>query len=95
MLLICLFSGKMYINCCCCRCLFKFFTHLSCNTLSLLMIIIFLVGSLFGLIGQIRSDVMPVISYIVSEDNLGKNGTGGDNILVGSLRDVKGYKIHV
>ena len=56
------------------------------------MIITFLVGSLFGLIGQIGSDAMSLISYIVSEDNLGKNGTGGDNILVGgSLGEAKGY----
>ncbi len=56
------------------------------------MIITFLVGSLFGLIVQIGSDAMSFISYIVSEDNLGKNGTGGDNILVGgSLGKAKGY----
>ena len=55
------------------------------------MIITFLVGSLFGLIGQIGSDAMSLISYIVSEDNLDKNGTGGDNILVGSLGEAKGY----
>ena len=91
MVLICLFSGKMCKNCCCCRCIFKFFTHLLWNILALLMIITFLVGSLFGLIGQIGSDAMSVISYIVSEDNLGKNGTGGDNILVGSLGEAKGY----
>ena len=91
MLLICLFSGKMCKNCCCCRCIFKFFTHLLWNILAFLMIITFLVGSLFGLIGQIGSDAMSVISYIVSEDNLGINGTGGDNILVGSLGEAKGY----
>jgi hypothetical protein len=55
------------------------------------MIITFLVGSLFGLIGQIGSDAMSVISYIVSDDNLGINGTGGENILVGSLGEAKGY----
>ena len=91
MLLICLFSGKMCKNCCCCRCIFKFFTHLLWNILALLMIITFLVGSLFGLIGQIGSDAMSVISYIVSDDNLGINGTGGENILVGSLGEAKGY----
>ena len=91
MILICLFSGKMCKNCCCCRCIFKFFTHLLWNILALLMIITFLVGSLFGLIGQIGSDAMSVISYILSEDNLGKNGTGGENILVGSLGEAKGY----
>ena len=43
------------------------------------MIIVFLVGSLFSIIGKIGEDGMNVISYIVSEDNIGE---GGDNILV-------------
>ena len=56
------------------------------------MIVIFLVGVLLSLIGQIGSDAMSIISYLVSEDNLGVNGTiGGDNILVDQLGDSKQY----
>lgn len=87
-LLICFCSGKMCTNCCCCRCIFKFFTHLVWNVLSLLMIITFLVGFLFALIGTIGYDVMNVISFVVSEDNLGENGEG---ILVGKLGEAKKY----
>ena len=41
-LFICLFSGKLCINCCCCRLLFKFLTHLLWNILYLLMFITFI-----------------------------------------------------
>jgi hypothetical protein len=53
------------------------------------MIITFLLGFLLALIGQIGSDAMSVISYIVSEDNLhAREGS----ILVDSLGDKpKGY----
>ena len=94
MLLICLCSGKSCACCCgcCCRCIFKCCTHLIWNILALLMIVIFLVGVLLSLIGQIGSDAMSIISYLVSEDNLGVNGTiGGDNILVDQLGDSKQY----
>ena len=90
MFFICFFSGKMCTNCCCCcRCLFKCATHLLWNILALLMIITFLVGFLFALVGQIGSDAMSVISYIVSKENI---GAGGDNIIVNSLDPkAKGY----
>ena len=90
MFLICFFSGKLCAKCCCCcRCIFKCATHLLWNILALLMIITFLVGFLFALVGQIGSDAMSVISYIVSEDNLGPNG---DNFLVDNLgNEGKGY----
>jgi hypothetical protein len=52
------------------------------------MIIIFIVGSLFALIGRIGSDAMSIISYIVSEENIGE---GGDNILVDRLEENKKY----
>ena len=84
MLLLCFCSGKCCTKCCCCRCICKLFTHLLWNILALLMIIVFLIGSLFAIIGKIGSDGMNVISYIVSEDNIGK---GGDNILVDQLGD--------
>jgi hypothetical protein len=88
MLLLCLCSGKCCTKCCCCRCICKLFTHLLWNILALLMIIVFLIGSLFALIGKIGSDAMSVISYVVSEDNI---GTGGDGVLVDQLGEDKKY----
>ena len=85
MLLICFCSGKCCTKCCCCRCICKLFTHILWNILALLMIIVFLIGSLFALIGKIGEDAMSVISFIVSEDNLGKDK---ETILV---NDVKNY----
>ena len=53
------------------------------------MIITFLVGFLVALIGQIGGDAMSVISFVVSEDNIGPNG---ENILVDSIgADSKKY----
>ena len=90
-LFICLCSGKMCTKCCCCRCIFKLFTHLLWNILAILMFIAFMVGFIFSIIGQIGNDSMNLISFIVSEDNLGKNGVGGENILVNQLGDSKKY----
>ena len=81
-------SGKCCTKCCCCWCICKLFTHLLWNILALLMIIVFLVGSLFFIIGKIGEDGMNVISYIVSEDNI---GDGGDNILVDQIGDSVKY----
>ena len=91
MLMIFLFSGKMCTNWVFCRCIFKFFTHLIWNILALLMFITFLVGFLFSFIGTLGEDFMNVVQYVVSEDNLGKNGVGGEGILVGSLEEAKSY----
>ena len=87
-LLICFCSGKMCTNCCCCRCICKFFTHLLWNVLALLMIITFLVGFLFSLIGTIGYDAMSIISYVVSEENLKDNENG---ILVDKLAGASSY----
>ena len=87
-LFICLFSGKMCTNCCCCRCLFKLFTHLLWNILYLLMFITFLIGFLFAFIGTIGNDIMSVISFIVSTDNIGQ---GKENIIVDQLGEAKDY----
>ena len=89
--LICFCSGEMCVNCCCCRCIFKLFTHLLWNILALLMIVVFLVGFLFSFVGTIGEDVMNVVSFVLSEENLGKNGTGGEGILVDKLGQAKSY----
>jgi len=88
MLLLCFCSGKCCNKCCCCRCICKCFTHLLWNILALLMIIVFLVGSLFALIGRVGSDAMSVISYVLSDDNI---KDGGDGILVDKLAENKKY----
>ena len=90
-LLICFCSGKTCTNCCCCRCIFKIFTHVLWNILALLMIITFLVGFLFSLVGTVGNDAMSAISYVVSKENLGVNGIGGEGILVNKLEEAKGY----
>ena len=87
-LFICLFSGKMCTNCCCCRCIFKLFTHLLWNILAFLTFVTFMVGFIFSLVGTLGYDVMSVISYVLSEDNLGEDGEG---ILVDKLGDSKKY----
>ena len=81
-LFICLFSGKMCTNCCCCRCIFKFLTHLLWNILYILMFITFMIGFVFAFIGTIGNDVMSVISFIVSKDNLGE---GKDNFIIDQI----------
>ena len=88
MLFICCFSGKNCVNCCCCRCIFKFSAHLIWNILALLMIITFLVGSLLALVGRIGGDMMSLVSYVMSEDNFNSNNPvlinklgGGKDIL--------------
>ena len=68
-LLICMCSGKLCTNCCCCRCWCKFMTHLLWNILALLMIITFLVGSIIALIGKLGGDVMSIISFVMSQEN--------------------------
>ena len=88
MLFIFLCSGKMCKNCCCCRCLCKFFTHLLWNILYLLMIFTFFIGFIFSFVGQLGSDTMNILSYISSEDNLGENG---DNFLSGKIGKYKKY----
>jgi hypothetical protein len=91
MFLLCFFSGKLCINCCCCRCICKCATHLLWNILALLMIITFLIGFLFTLIGQLGSDLMSVISFVVSEDNL---LASEGSILVDTMgQEAKGYLV--
>ena len=87
MILISLCSGKSCAGCCCCRCLFKFCTHILWNVLALLMIFAFLIGSFVALIGRLGGDMMGILSYVMSIDNF--NGT--DPILLGELGEAKDY----
>ena len=87
MLLICMFSGKSCTSCCCCRCLFKFCTHILWNVLALLMILTFIFGSLISLLGRFGGDAMSLVSYIMSIDNF--NGT--NPLIVDKLGKAKDY----
>lgn len=76
--LLCFCSMKQCTSCCCCRCLLKCGTHVTWNILALFMIMSFLFGSLLCIIGIIGSDLMSLITYILSEDNF----RDGDNALL-------------
>jgi hypothetical protein len=91
MLLLCFCSGKCCTKCCCCRCICKLFTHLLWNILALLMIIVFLLGSLLALFGKVGEDMMTIISFLVSDDNLGDDK---ETILVGEAKDYLGVCIN-
>ena len=75
MLLICMFSGKSCTSCCCCRCLFKFCTHILWNILALLMILTFIIGSIIAFVGRLGGDTMGLISYIISIDNFNSSNS--------------------
>ena len=82
--LLCFCSGKACVKCCCCQCLIKLFTHILWNVLALLMIIVFLVGSLIALIGKVGEDGTSLFSYLVSEDNLGEDK---ETVLLGAAKE--------
>ena len=84
MFLLCFFSGKLCNNCCLCRCAFKCLIHLLWNLLALFMIITFLIGFLFSFIGTIGKDMVTVLTYFISEENLGKKEGEGEPLLFGS-----------
>jgi hypothetical protein len=52
------------------------------------MIIVFIVGTLFALIGKVGSDAMSILSYVLSEDNIGE---GGDGVFIDQLGENKKY----
>jgi prefoldin subunit 5 len=81
-------SMKSCKDCCFCRCLFKFCTHLLWNILALLMILSFIIGSILSLVGRIGGDAMELVSYTLSEENLNNDA---DPFLIGQADDVKKY----
>ena len=72
MLLLCFCSGKKCSTCCCFKCAFRILLHVLWNVLAFLMFLTFLIGFLFTLIGTIGKDFVQVLSFIISEENLGK-----------------------
>jgi energy-coupling factor transporter transmembrane protein EcfT len=85
MLLLCFCSGSICSCCSCARCFCKFFIHILWNIMAIFMIALFMFGSIFTISGQVGKDMISVVSYLVSKDNLGENS---DTILLG---DVKKY----
>lgn len=85
MLLLCFCSGSICSCCSCARCFCKFFIHILWNIMAIFMIALFMFGSIFTISGQVGNDMISVVSYLVSKDNLGENS---DTILLG---DVKKY----
>jgi hypothetical protein len=55
------------------------------------MIIVFLLGSLLALFGKVGEDMMTIISFLVSDDNLGDDK---ETILVGEAKDYLGVCIN-
>ena len=65
------FSFSCFDKCCsCCRCLLKPLIHILWNILALLTIITLFIGFLCTLIGKVGGDLISVVSFLVSEENL-------------------------
>ena len=72
MLVLCFCSGKKCSSCCLFRCGFRIILHILWNILALLMILTFLIGTIFIFVGTIGNDLVSVVSYVVSSENLNK-----------------------
>ena len=57
-------------SCCCLNVIIKIFIHILWNIFAFFMIIVFLFGTLFMLIGSIGDDMFHLFSFIISEKNL-------------------------
>ena len=84
MFLFCFCSGKPCSSCCFIRCGLKIVLHILWNIMALLMILTFLIGTIFTLVGTIGKDLMSAVSFIVGEENLGK---GEEAILLGEAAE--------
>ena len=76
MLILCFCSGNKCSSCCLFRCGFRIILHILWNILALLMILTFLIGTIFLLVGTIGSDLVSVVSFVVSSENLSKGKDG-------------------
>ena len=85
MLVLCFCSGKKCSSCCLFRCGFRIILHILWNILALLMILTFLIGTIFLLVGTIGGDLVSVVSFIVSSENLSKGE--GEIALLGEAAD--------
>ena len=83
MLLLCCCSGELCTNLSCCQCFCKFFLHFFWNLMAFIMFILFMGGSMFTISGTTGGDLVKVVSYLVSEDNLGPDK---DTIILGKVK---------
>ena len=83
MLLLCCCSGEVCTNLTCFQCTFKYLLHIFWNIMALAMIILFMGGSWFTIAGVLGDDLVNVISFIISEDNLGPDK---DTIILGNVK---------
>ena len=83
MLLLCCCSGEVCTNLTCFQYVFKYFLHVFWNIMALVMFLLFMGGSWFTISGVLGDDLVNVISYIISEDNLGQDK---DTIILGNVK---------
>ena len=83
MLLLCCCSGELCTNLSCCQCFCKFFLHFFWNLMAFIMFVLFMGGSMFTISGTTGGDLVKVVSYLISEDNL---GPGKDTIILGKVK---------
>ena len=83
MLLLCCCSGEVCTNLTCFQCIFKYLLHIFWNIMALFMILLFLGGSMFTISGVLGDDLVNVISFLISEDNLGSDK---DTIILGNVK---------
>ena len=77
--LLCFCSFQACQNCCI-RCILKSFLHILWNVLALLTFFTLLFGSIFTLFGTVGKDLISVVEYLLSDENLNK---GEEASLVG------------
>ena len=83
MLLLCCCSGKVCTNLTCLQYFFKYFLHIFWNIMALIMFLLFMGGSWFTIAGTLGGDLVNVISFLISNDNLGDNK---DTIILGNVK---------
>ena len=83
MLLLCCCSGEVCTNLTCFQCTFKYILHIFWNIMALFMIILFMGGTWFTIAGVLGDDLVNVISFIISEDNLGPDK---DTMILGNVK---------
>ena len=83
MLLLCCCSGELCTNLSCFQCFCKFFLHFFWNLMALIMFILFMGGCLFTISGTLGDDLVNVVSFLTSEDNLGADK---NTIILGNVK---------
>ena len=72
MLVLCFCSGKKCSSCCLFRCGFRIILHILWNILAFLTFFVLLLGAIFTLFGTVGKDLISVVSFLVSDENLNK-----------------------